>query len=123
MWGLDYTTLKVGDDVAVARTGSWDTHCEGTYTVTKTNKMKIVVQRKSDGYERVFSVKRRCELSATSRYHSAFLESVEDQQTRQAKKAAERELRNTWKLAENAATNKDLATLRQLVDKLAEIVV
>ena len=122
MWGLDYTTLKVGDEVGVARTGSWDVHSEGVYVVVKANKMKLVVQRKTDGYERVFSVKRRCEADASDRYRAAYLESVADLQQREARKQREREVRSAWAAVEQAGRDKNMSKLRQAVADLELLV-
>jgi hypothetical protein len=118
MWGLSLSTLKVGDEVAIARPGSWHTHSEGVYTVVKANKMVVVVQRKSDGYERTFSVKRGVEKGNESRYHTPYLESVESMQKREAANALERDKRHAWKQAESAAQQKDLTSLKEIVAQL-----
>lgn len=122
MWGLDYTTLKVGDEVGVARTGSWNIHSEGIYTVVKANKMKIVVQRVSDGYQREFSVKRRCEAGASDRYRGAYLESVETKRARDAQQQREREVRSAWAAVEQAGRDKNISKLRQAVADLELLV-
>ena len=118
MWGLDYTTLKVGDEVSIARTGSWSIHSDGIYKVVKINKIKVFVQRVSDGYERVFSVKRRCEAGASDRYRSAYLESVETKRARDAQQQREREVRSAWAAVEQAGRDKNISKLRQAVADL-----
>ena len=115
---MDYTTLKVGDQVAVARSGTWSTHNQGIYTVVKANKLKIVVQRNSDGYERTFSVKRSCEAGTLSRWDSAFLEPVEEQQARIATREHAASIRMQWSKMESAVSNKDLAALKELITEL-----
>ena len=122
MWGLDYSTLKVGDEVAIARSGTWSLFSEGVYAVVKVNKMKVFVQRKADGYERVFSVKRGCEFGDYDRYCSAFLETVADHQAREAKRRQEQKVRAAWSTAEKAAQNKDIAQLRQALADLELLV-
>lgn len=118
MMDLDYTKLAVGDKVAIARTGSWSIMNEGVYTVVKVNKMVVVVRREADGYERTFSVKRRCETSSTNRYRSAFLETVDAQEAREESRKKEREYRQSWADLERAALNRDLAAAKALVAKL-----
>ena len=109
---MNYTTLKTGDKVAVARSGSWSTHREGIYTVIKANKVKIVVQREHDGYLREFSVARRCEMGATDRYRAAYLESVEVNAARDAHMSREREIRAAWRDIEQATAAKNMVALR-----------
>jgi hypothetical protein len=124
MWGLDYSTLKEGQYVAVSRSGSWRTMNEGVYRVVKANKLKVVVERQVDGYTREFSVKRRVELNkGESRWNSAFIESVADMEKREAQYAAERDRKQTWADAEQAARDKDLAKLKVIVDKLSQMAV
>ena len=115
---MDYTTLKVGDQVAVARSGNWNIQNQGIYTVVKANKIKIVVQRNSDGYERSFSVKRGCEVGSDSRWESAFIEPVEEQKKRIAKREHEASIRMQWSKMESAVANKDLAALKALITEL-----
>ena len=122
MWGLDYSTLKVGDEVSVARTGSWDTRSEGVYVVVKANKMKVVVQRKGDGYERSFSVKRRCESGASDRWRSAYLETVADKEEREARQRRERDVKQAWAAVEQAGRNKSVDSLREALHTLAKLV-
>ena len=122
MWGLDYSTLKVGDEVSVARTGSWDTRSEGVYVVVKANKMKVVVQRKGDGYERSFSVKRRCESGASDRWRSAYLETVADKEQREARQQRERDVKYAWAAVEQAGRDKNVSQLREALHSLIKVV-
>jgi uncharacterized protein YceH (UPF0502 family) len=124
MWGLDYSTLKEGQYVAVSRTGNWRTHNEGVYRVVKANKLKVVLERQVDGYTREFSVKRRVELGKNeSRWSSPFIEAVADMEKREAQYAAERDRKQTWSEAEQAARDKDLAKLKVIVAKLEQMAV
>ena len=122
MWGLDYSTLKVGDEVSVARSGSWDTRSEGVYKVVKVNKLKLIVQRVGDGYERSFSVKRRCESGASDRYRSAFLETVADKEQREARQKRERDVKNAWAAVEQAGRGRNVDSLREALHELAKLV-
>lgn len=118
---MDYTTLKVCDLVAVARPGSWGIMNEGNYFVVKVNKMKVVVERASDGHRREFSVKRRCEAKSTDRYHAPYLELPETQAARIAQRNKEVAKRQAWSAVENAAMHKDIAALREAVAALEEM--
>lgn len=110
---LDYTTLKVGDQVAVARSGGWSIMNEGVYRVVKINKVKIVVERVSDCYQREFSVKRRCEMGSTDRYRSACLETVAEQEARIERRQQEAAKRQAWSAVEQAARDKDFTALQK----------
>jgi hypothetical protein len=112
---LDYTTLAVGQEVAVSRGSNRRIYHEGVYTVVKVDKLRAVLERNSDGLTREFSIKRGVELST-----SPFIESVEKMQQRQARHAAERGLQQTWADAEQAARNKDLTALMDIVAKLSQ---
>lgn len=124
MYDLDYAALQEGQQVAVSRSGNWRTNNEGIYTVVKVNKMKVVLQRESDGYTREFSVKRRVELGRNeSRWSSPFIETVAAMQEREAQYAAERNRKQIWVDAEQAARDKDLAKLKDIVAKLEQMAV
>ena len=118
---LDYTTLQVGQRVGIARHASWSILSEGIYTVAKANKMKVTVKRDSDGYERVFSVKRRCEAGAEDRYRAAYLESLETLQAREAEMKVQRAIRAAWNNAEHAAKHKNLTDLLTAVQELQSL--
>jgi hypothetical protein len=115
---MDYTTLKVGDIVAVALHGSWDISNQGAYRVVKANKVKVVVARVSDGYKREFSVRKRSEMSSVGSYYNAYLETVEEQNARIAQRQQEVDKRSAWAAVERAAKDKDFAALQQAVEKL-----
>lgn len=118
----DYAALKVGDTVAVAKHGSWSICNQGIYVVTRVNKVKVTVQRVSDNHERVFSVRKRCELGKfADAYHNAFLETVEEQTARVELQRREVEIRNMWRAAEGAAAQRNLTQLKDLVTKLSQV--
>lgn len=122
---MDYTTLQVGQEVAVAKPTSWSTTNQGVYVVEKVNKVRVVVKRASDGYLRTFSVKKRREIGdyAGDTYTAAFLETVAEQEFRVAQRAREVELRDMWRGAEAAATQRNLALLKQFVVELEQMAV
>ena len=121
---MDYATLAVGQEVAVSRSGRWRTHNEGVYKVVNANKLKVVLERVSDGYVREFSVKRQVELGKMeTRWSSAFIETVAEMQRREAAYAAERDRKQTWADAEQSARDKDLAKLKVIVAKLEQMAV
>ena len=104
----DYSTLKVDDEVAVFHHGSWTTHSEGAYIVAKADKMKVVLKRKGDGYERTFSVKTRLEKGAT-KYHSPMIETIAEMQARNTELEKERNIRDAWTTLKEAVSQKNIA--------------
>ena len=98
---LDLNTLVVGQQVGIAKHGAWETRSQGLYMVVKANKVKVVVRRLVDDHERLFSVKRGCEVGG-NKYNSAFLETVEAQAAREAKKTAARNIDSAWEELEKA---------------------
>lgn len=122
MYGMDYSKLAVGDQVAVARMGSWDVHSEGVYTVVKADKIKVIVQREGDGYERTFSVKKRSEMGKDDRYRAAYLEPVADKAARDALQQRRRDVNRAWSAAEQAARDKKVSALRAALADLELLV-
>ena len=117
----DYSTLAVGQSVAVSRFGRRFIHNEGLYTVAKVNKVKVILARDTDGYVREFSVKTRKELGALAyKYLETFIEPVSDFQAREEKYQKERDVKTLWVGAEQAARDKNLDTLKDLVAKLEQ---
>ena len=124
MSDLDYSTLKVGQYVAVSSTASWRTRSEGIYRVVEANKIKVVLVREDVGLTREFSVKRRVEVGdSASPWSRAFIESVADMEKREAQYAAERERKQLWVDAEQAAREKNLTKLSDIVNKLSQLAV
>jgi hypothetical protein len=122
---MDYTTLKVGDRVAVAKPTSWSTTNQGVYVVDKVNKVKVIVKRASDGYLREFSVKKRREMGpfAGDTYTAAYLETVAEQEARLEQRKREVALREAWGRVELAASRKNLAELKAMMAELEQMVV
>jgi len=115
-------TLKLNDEVSIVRYGSWSARSEGIYVVAKADKMKVVLKRKTDGYERTFSVKTNIEKGA-SRYHSSAVETIADMERREFNLKREQELRNAWKTLEAAASQKNLAAADAAIELIRASVV
>jgi hypothetical protein len=108
--------LQVGQRVAVSRWGMWHATTQGVYIVAKANKLKVVLKRESDGYERTWSVKRNTEMPIHKGGYvddSTFIESIEAMNARAAKMQKERERADAWANAEKAAKDKNLPALRR----------
>ena len=114
---MDYTTLKVGDIVAIASSGSWRIFEHGHYRVIKVNKVKVVVERVSDGYVRNFSVRKHVEIGGGG-YYQSFLETVDEQAARIAAREKEAAIRASWETVEQAARDKNFAALQQAMANL-----
>ena len=115
---MQLSTLRVNDEVAVVRHGSWNTITQGVYVVAKVDKVKVVLKRKSDGYERIFSVKTGLE-KGSSRYHSASIESVERMEARMKAQDKERRIRDAWKTLEAAASQKNFPAAEAALAEIA----
>ena len=119
----NYAALKVGDVVAVARYRTWNISNQGIYVVVKVDKIKVVVQRVGDNYERSFSVRKRYELGVLAALRNdTFLEAVEDQTAREELRRRDTEIANMWRQAESAAAQRNFDKLKSMVDQLALIV-
>jgi hypothetical protein len=123
---LKISSLVVGQRVSIARYGSWNVTSQGVYVVAKTNKLKAILRREHDGYERVFSVKRGLELkqyaSTGDKYEdrNTFIETVEAMEARKVKLRKEQDIRALWQDAEKAAQSKNLKDLMQVVKMIEE---
>ena len=106
----DYSTIKVNDEVSVVRHGSWSARSEGVYVAAKVDKMKVVLKRKTDGYERIFSVKTQQE-KGSNRYHTASIETIAEMEKREAAQAKDHAIRCGWKDLELAVSQKNLAAV------------
>lgn len=105
---LQASQMAVGDVVGIFRSGSWSLFTEGKYTVVKVDKVKVVVQRESDKYERTFSAKSGDE-KGSSRYHSCWLVSEAEYDAEITSKKAAQDLRAAWQELEQAAHDKNIA--------------
>ena len=110
--------LQVGQRVAVGRYGNWRIMSQGVYVVAKANKMKVVLKREGDGYERTWSVKRNTETTGSYSDRNTFIETIESMEERNAKYQEEVRVSNLWKEAAHAAECKNLGGLKDLVAQL-----
>ena len=115
--------LKVGQRVSLARYGSWGhVSTQGTYIVVKVNKLKAVLNRESDGYERTFSVKRNCEVKAwlngKDYDNNTFIESLEQAAARQEVQHKVAKINGLWRELESAASGKRLETVKNVLAEL-----
>ena len=118
---LEIVMYAVGNAVAVIRHGSWGhTQLQGIYRVTKSNKMRVHLQRESDGYERIFSAITGLEKGST-RYHSSEIISVDRYRQIEKMEQMKNEIRDIWRDIQNFASNKDLDGLKNAVSKLESI--
>lgn len=119
---LNIETLKVGDKVAVARPGNWTTASEGIYTVVKVNKVRIVVQREDDSYQREFSAKSGRELNKTyGVYMCPCLETVSEQTARNEYLQRQREINNAWSVLKKAAASENIQQVDEAVAALKKL--
>ena len=116
----DYSTLNIGDKVGVACHGSWAVRSEGIYAVVKKDKVKIVVQRESDKYERTFNIKSKTE-SGRGQFRTAFLETVEEQEQRDKTQAHEAAVRNAWHELGAAVGHKSVERTNAAIAHLKEL--
>ena len=114
---FSFDTAKVGDQVGVARMGSWDMHNEGIYEIMKINKMVCELERVSDSYGRTFSVKTGVE-KGRDRFHSAVIETVEEQKQRAAVKQHRINVSNLWFNLSSAVSSKNLTEIEELTKAL-----
>lgn len=114
-------TLKVGDKVAVWGTSMFPNR---GYTVTKADKMKVVLSRgEAPGsiHERVFSVKRNCELATKTRTYveryAAIITEAEAEEMAQ-RHLAQQNRDAAFRKVRDAAENKNIKALREAMVEL-----
>jgi phosphoribosylaminoimidazole (AIR) synthetase len=114
--------LKVGDKVAVWGTSMFPTR---GYTVTKVDKMKAVLSR-GDKYERVFSVKRGCELATPTRTYVeryASIISEADAELQAQAHTKRQNITSAYRAVEGAAHSNSIETLRTAMAALEALLV
>ena len=115
----DYSTLQVGQEVAVTRANNWSTSSQGIYKVIKVNKVKVVLERE-DGVQREFSVKTKKELGIS--YDSkSFIETLGDKLKRDAEQYRQQKLSTAWVNLQQAAQGKDLNKIKQSMAELEQL--
>ena len=116
---LDYSTLQAGQEVAIARPGSWNTSSQGVYKVIKVNKVKVVLER-ADGVQREFSVKTKKELGVS--YDSrSFIETLADKLKRDVEQYRQQKLGIAWVNLQQAVLGKDFKKIKQGVVELENL--
>ena len=116
---LDYSTLQVGQEVAITRANNWSTSSEGIYKVIKVNKVKVVLER-ADGVQREFSVKTKKELGLT--YDSrSFIETLGDKLKRDAEQYKQQKLGIAWVSLQRAVQGKDFKKIKQSIAELENL--
>ena len=116
---LDYSTLQVGQEVAVTRANNWSTSSEGIYKVVKVNKVKVVLERE-DGVQREFSVKTKKELGIS--YDSkSFIETLGDKLKRDAEQYKQQKLGSAWVNLQQAVLGKDFKKIKQSMTELENL--
>lgn len=123
MYGLDYRTLKVGDEVGVVSSSSgYGLRNIGVYVVAKIDKIKVVVRRASDGYEKVFSIKKGYQMGEdTSVFQRQWLEPVADFKARVARDEKAKSIRSAWMVVASCASQFKLEELKAAIAKLEEL--
>ncbi len=113
--------LKLGDQIAICTSSVFP---QRGYTVTKVNKMKVTLAR-ADGYERVYSVKRDCELATKTRTYVdrwSFL-ITEAQAEEQAQAHTKRQnIDAAFRNVKTAADTKNIEALRIAMAELEALV-
>jgi len=111
---ISTSELTAGIDVGIARSSSWGPRSEGIYTVIKTDKVKVVLQRGDN--VRTYSVRTGRELGV-SEYASTqtWLESTANQEARNTQNQKERDIRNAWKSLEEAVSFKDIVEIEAVL--------
>jgi methionine aminopeptidase len=113
--------LKVNDKLAIVRYGNRGVvSSQGVYTVVKADKMKVVMKRDGDGYERIWSVKKDCELGEHG-YHSASLITVRDLAECEANRIIKVAKANLYRDIETAAKNNNLEAIEKAVAELKHL--
>lgn len=116
---LDYSTLQVGQEVSIARSGNWSTSSQGVYKVIKVNKIKVVLERE-DGVQREFSVKTKKELGVS--YDSkSFIETLGDKLKRDAEQYKQQKLGIAWVNLQQAVLGKDFKKIKQSIAELENL--
>jgi hypothetical protein len=114
---LNISTLVPGNRVSIRHHET----SQGVYVVAKANKMKVVLKRESDGYERHWSVKRDTELATEGRKYVdryTWLETVEDMEARNVARIRETARRNAWADVEKAAAGHSMPRLELALEAL-----
>ena len=115
----DYSTLQVGQEVAITRAGNWSTSSEGVYKVIKANKIKVVLERE-DGVQREFSVKTKKELGV-SYCSRSFIETLGDKLKRDTEQYKQQKLGTAWATLLRVVLDEDFKKIKQSLVELENL--
>lgn len=107
------SNLKAGEKVSVAYCG----RSQGVYIVKNANKVRVVLTRETDGYERTFSSRTGLEKNAIE-YHSAYIESIQDMEIREAYSQKLKSINDAWSQVLDATNRKNVDALIASTDAL-----
>lgn len=116
--------LEVGQRVGVAVMASsyGPDRSLGIFRVTKKNKVRIVLERETDGYQVQFSARLWHRLLGDGQVsYNTYVESVEAQQAREQHKAKRDEIRQAWTQFEQATKGRQIAELQVLLDQIQQL--
>lgn len=116
--------LAVGDRVGVARMANryGPDMSIGLYRVIKKNRVRIVLERETDGYQVHFSARFGYRLMGQGQVdYDTYVESVEAQQAREARKAQRAELVCVWDQLEQAARRRQLGQAQELLTRVQQL--
>jgi hypothetical protein len=109
--------LKLGDKIAICTSSVFPIR---GFTVTKVNKVKVTLSR-GDKYDRVYSVKRDCELASDTRKYvdrySMFITEAEADQ-RAAAHLKQQNITAAYRAVETAANSKNIEAMRSAMAAL-----
>jgi hypothetical protein len=113
--------LKLGEKIAICTSSVFPVR---GFTVTKVNKVKVTLSR-GDNYDRVYSVKRDCELATPTRKYVdryTYLISEAEAERLALAHTARQNLTAAYRKVEGAANSKDIEALRTAMAELEALV-
>lgn len=116
--------LEVGQRVGVAVMASsyGPDRSLGICRVTKKNKVRIVLERESDGFQVQFSTRLGHRLLGEGRVgYNTYVESVESQQSREQRSAQREKINQVWSHVEQATKRRRTAEIRDLLDQIQQL--
>ena len=111
----------IGQEVGIIRSGTWGGISEqGIYIVSRSNKARIHLKRKSDGYERIFSAKTGVEKGSDV-YRSAEIVSLNEYDKIVKSRMRREEFDAGWTAIKYCVDKKDLLGLQAAVKTLLDL--
>lgn len=113
--------IKVGDKRGIIGGRGWGgVFFEGIYKIVKIDKVKIVLEREGDGYQRTFSAKTGIEKGSNS-YRTPLIITVDDYTARQESVKKQNIIVSQWDLIKEHANNQKLSDLKAAISELEEL--